>query len=184
MNNRNDKNESHLSRFKYCPECGGELVKENIAGRWRLRCRECGEIHYENPLPATAVVVRNGKGELLLVKRSQPPDIGKWCLPGGFVERGETVREGALRELKEETGLEGRIARLIDVKTRVNGYWGDVILIGFEVDIVGGNLRAADDASEAHWFPLEQMPEIAFDTHRHMVSLVTGVGNDEKSVQR
>ena len=143
------------SRFKYCPECAGELVRELIEGRRRLRCQTCGEIHYENPLPATAVVCRNEKGELLLVKRNEQPCVGQWCLPGGFIEMGETAREGALREFKEETGLKGKILRVIDVATRVDGYWGDVVLIGFEVEATGGTLNAMDDAEEAEYFPLD-----------------------------
>jgi len=172
MNKKGEDRELPQSRFRYCPECGGELVRELIEGRRRLRCQKCGEIHYENPLPATAVVVRNEKGELLLVKRNDPPSIGEWCLPGGFIEMGETAREGALRELKEETGLEGEIVRVIDVATRVNGYWGDVILIGFEVNVVGGELSPSDDASEARYYPLDNLPEIAFDTHRKVLQAV------------
>ncbi len=165
-------NELPASRFKYCPECGGGLVREIIAGRRRLRCQRCGEIHYENPLPATALVCRNAEGDLLLVRRSDPPSVGEWCLPGGFIEVGETAQEGALRELKEETGLEGRILRVIDVVSRINGYWGDVLLIGFEVEITGGTLRAADDASEAKFFPPSHLPEIAFDTHHRIVEQI------------
>jgi len=144
-------------------------VREIIEGRRRLRCERCGEIHYENPLPATAMVCRNNKGDFLLVKRSEPPGVGQWCLPGGFIEVGETAQQGALRELKEETGLEGRILRVIDVVSRINGYWGDVLLIGFEVEITGGTLRAADDAADARYFPPKQLPEIAFDTHRRIL---------------
>lgn len=172
-NNDNKKNKLPKSRFRYCPKCGGELVREMIGDRYRLRCRHCGEIHYENPLPATALVARNERGELLLVRRSEPPCIGEWCLPGGFIETGETARQGALREFKEETGLDAKLIDVIDVATRVDGYWGDVVLIGFEVEISGGDLIAADDASEARFFPLENLPEIAFDTHRHMIHRIT-----------
>ncbi len=162
------------SRFKYCPKCGGDLIREMIEGRWRARCVSCGEIHYENPLPATAIVCRNESGELLLVKRSDPPCVGGWCLPGGFIEVGETAQAGALRELKEETGLEGNVLGVIDVASRINGYWGDVLLIGFEVEVTGGELCAADDASEARYFNTDDMPEIVFDTHQHMLKKILG----------
>ena len=164
------------TRFKYCPECAGDLIHEEIGGRLRQRCRSCGEIHYRNPFPATAIVCFNKRGELLLTKRSEPPCVGEWCLPGGFIEMGETARESALRELKEETGLEGRIQRVIDVATRVNGYWGDVVLIGFEVEVTGGELVAGDDASEAQFFPLQSHPPIAFDTHRKVLKAVLEKG--------
>lgn len=165
----NKELEKSHARFKYCPECAGELVREEISGRMRLRCQSCGEIHYQNPFPATAIVCFNEQGELLLTRRSEPPCVGEWCLPGGFIEMGETARVSALRELKEETGLEGRIVRVIDVATRVNGYWGDVVLIGFEVEVTGGELEAGDDASEVQFFPLDSHPEIVFDTHRKVL---------------
>ncbi|MBU1652119.1 NUDIX hydrolase, partial [bacterium] len=165
------------SRFKYCPECGGDLLREMLQGRLRLRCQKCGEIHYENPLPATACVCRNDRGELLLVKRADPPAKGEWCLPGGFIEVGETAHEGALRELKEETGLEGRILRVIDVSSRVNGYWGDVILIGYEVETTGGELQAADDAAEAKYYPLDALPPIPFNTHQRMIDVIMSEEN-------
>lgn len=172
---KNKENRDLLkSRFRYCPECAGDLVREVIGGHRRLRCRKCGEIHYENPLPATAIVARNEKGELLLVRRGEPPNLGEWCLPGGFVEIGETAHQGALREFKEETGLDGEIVRVIDVASRIDGYWGDVILIGFEVKITGGDLSPSDDASEARFFPLDDLPEIAFDTHRQVLRTALG----------
>ena len=107
-----------------------------------------------------------------MVKRSEQPCVGQWCLPGGFIEMGETAREGALREFKEETGLEGKILRVIDVATRVDGYWGDVVLIGFEVEATGGTLNAMDDAEEARYFPLNDMPPIAFSTHQRMLDVI------------
>ncbi len=167
-----DQKDLPPSRFKYCPECAGELLREKIEDRMRLRCQKCGEIHYENPLPATAIICHNKEGDLLLVRRSEPPCVGGWCLPGGFIEMGETAQAGALREFREETGLEGKILRVIDVASRIDGYWGDVILIGFEVEMTGGHLSAGDDASEACFFPLDKMPEIVFDTHRHMVERI------------
>lgn len=167
--NRDRKKDLPQSRFRYCPECAGPLVREMIEGRLRLRCQRCGEIHYENPLPATAIVALNEKRELLLVKRSEPPGVGGWCLPGGFIEMGETARQGGLREFKEETGLEGEMVGVIDVATRVDGYWGDVVLIGFEVKVTGGRLSPSDDACEACYFPLDRLPEIVFSTHRLIV---------------
>lgn len=147
-------------------------MREQISGRLRLRCRKCGEVHYENPFPAVALVCRNERGELLLTRRAEPPSVGEWCLPGGFIEVGETVQEAALREFKEETGLDGRLLGVIDVASRVNGYWGDVVLIGFETEVIGGVLTAGDDASEVRFFSSDDLPEIAFDTHRKMIEVI------------
>ncbi|TKJ40746.1 NUDIX hydrolase [candidate division LCP-89 bacterium B3_LCP] len=166
-------------RFRFCPECAGKLVQEEISERLRLRCQKCGEIHYQNPFPATALICFNDRGELLLTRRSEPPCVGQWCLPGGFIEMGETAQEAALREFKEETGLEGKLVRVIDVASKVDGYWGDVVVIGFEVEVVGGKLTAGDDASEVGYFPLDDMPEIVFDTHRVILDIAR-TGKTEK----
>jgi len=80
-------------------------------GRKRLVCPACGWVNYENPIPSSAALVRNEKGEILLVKRGVEPGRGKWALPSGFIEIEETPEEACLRELKEETGLEGKILK-------------------------------------------------------------------------
>lgn len=140
-----------------------------IEDRPRLRCRKCGEIHYENPFPATALICLNEKRELLLVRRSEEPCVGWWCLPGGFIEMGETVEESALRELKEETGLDGELLRVLDVASRVDGYYGDVVVVGYQARIIGGDVTPGGDASEVCFFPLDNLPKIAFDTHQRFV---------------
>ncbi|MCD6271794.1 MAG: NUDIX hydrolase, partial [Deltaproteobacteria bacterium] len=86
-----------------CHFCGSLLTKKFYDGRDRLFCKKCNEPIYENPLPATCVVLVDDNERLLLVKRSVEPKIGHWCLPGGFIEIGESPEKAALRELKEET---------------------------------------------------------------------------------
>ena len=94
----------------FCPRCGSKLEKRLLENRERNFCPACQAVVYENPVPATAVVVFNERHELLLVQRGQEPGKGKWCLPGGFQEMGETPEQCCLRELLEETGLDGRVA--------------------------------------------------------------------------
>ena len=120
-----------IGQKKYCHFCSASLVKKECEGSLRLFCESCDEPMYENPIPATAVVVIDNKERLLLVKRSVEPKIGFWCLPGGFMELGETPEQGALRELEEETGLIGKIDRLIDVSTSPNPFYITVVLIGY-----------------------------------------------------
>ncbi len=157
------------SLFKYCPICAGPLQREFIQDARRLRCQRCGEIHYENPKPSVAVLCRNELGEILLVERNIDPGVGRWCLPGGFLEMGETVQEAALRELKEETGLEGRLIRVVDAASKINGYYGDVVVIAFEAHIIGGSLSAGDDAAQVKFFPPDQLPDIAFGSHQRFI---------------
>jgi len=167
--------EHQESRYQFCPICAGNLIREVIEERLRLRCQKCGEIHYENPKPSVALLCRNERGEILLVERNVDPGAGRWCLPGGFLEMGETVEQAALRELKEETGLEGRILRVADAASKLNGYYGDVVVVAFEVQIEGGQLRAGDDAAQVQFFPVGQLPDIAFGSHvRFIRTLLQG----------
>ena len=94
----------------HCHFCGNLLISKFIEGRQRRYCQLCERPIYENPIPATCLVVVNGRNQILLVKRDVSPKKGQWCLPGGFIELGEAPEQGALRELAEETGLSGRDA--------------------------------------------------------------------------
>ena len=122
---------------------------------------------WRNPLPAVTVVVMR-EGSVLLVKRSVRPRMGAWCLPGGFLELGETVEECAARELLEETGLSADGFSLIGARTDVTEY-GGIMLAALEALGAGGDLRPGDDASEAAWFRLDEVPPLAFQAHDRIV---------------
>lgn len=102
-----------------------------------------------------AIIVEDGR--VLLVKRVHPPIAGQWSIPGGALEVGEFVREAAVREAAEETGLIVEPGELLgvfdrvlrDVEQRVQYHY---VLIDFLCRVVGGELRAASDAAEARWF--------------------------------
>ncbi|MGQ9853715.1 MAG: NUDIX domain-containing protein [Candidatus Oleimicrobiaceae bacterium] len=160
-------------RYSYCPQCAQPLQRVLLEGRERLTCRACGFVHYENPAPAVGVVVVNDSG-VLLVKRKYAPRQGLWSLPAGFMEIDETPAETAVREAREETGLEVRVGPLLGV------YAGDddprvrVVLIVYKAEIVGGSLMAGDDAEEARFFPLRGgLPEMAFASHCRVLHEVT-----------
>ncbi len=125
---------------------------------------------YKYPRPAVtvdmAVVRKKGDGyELLLIQRKHDPFAGKWALPGGFVDMDETVEEAADRELYEETNLKNIPLEQFHVFSQPGrdprGHTISVVFIGFltgEQDV-----KAKDDAQEARWFPLDKLPELAFD---------------------
>tara|TARA_R110002073_G_scaffold4321_5_gene28535 strand:+ start:515 stop:970 length:456 start_codon:yes stop_codon:yes gene_type:complete len=114
-----------------------------------------------HPVPGAGIVVWRGD-EVLLIRRGKPPYTGEWSIPGGKVEYGETVREAALRELMEETGTTARIVGLIDVidaiGAREPGAPGDwhYVLADFAAVWTGGEPVAADDVTEAAFFPLDE----------------------------
>lgn len=157
---------------KFCPYCGGSLVSKFIEGTDRRWCSGCNAPVYENPVPATCTVVLNEADEILLVRRAVDPKKGMWCLPGGFVELGEAPEEAALRELKEETGLTGRIHRLLGVQSTDNRLYHTVFVIGYLVTDPEGAPMAGDDALEVRWFSAGALPEIAFGSHRRFIRII------------
>lgn len=157
---------------RFCSLCGEQLEKIPHDGRTRLYCRTCDTINYENPLPATAAVVLDHNEHLLLVKRGMEPGKGKWCLPGGFVELNESPSEGVLRELHEETGLRGEVIQLIEAVYEDSPFYGPLIIIGYQISPQGGRLQAGDDAAEVQYFPLADLPRVAFDSHQAIINKI------------
>jgi 8-oxo-dGTP diphosphatase len=157
----------HHCGFRFCPLCGRELEEGPKDGRVRVYCPDgdCGYVFYQNPIPAAgAILVENEK--ILLVKRAHPPKIGWWCIPAGFMEWREHPSETAVRELKEETGLEVKLSSFFEVYTGQDDPRSNSVLMLYLADIVGGELKAADDALDVQWFSLDAPPEkIAFESH-------------------
>jgi 8-oxo-dGTP diphosphatase len=121
----------------------------------------------EAPAPrspvAAAGVVCLRDDEVLLIRRGKPPRLGEWSLPGGRIEWGETVAAAALRELREETGVEATMLGLVDVvdglfATRSGGEtWGHYVLVDYAARWRSGAPRAGDDAADARFFPLAEI---------------------------
>jgi thiamine-phosphate diphosphorylase len=155
---------------KYCPFCGEKSIESFIEGRDRLYCEGCELPLYENPIPATAAVVINENGDVLLVKRNREPKAGSWCLPGGYLEMDESPEAGCLRELKEETALSGDILSLEGNEQGWNPFNKAIIVMGYSIVNVRGKLEAGDDCDEARYFSKSQMPPVAFRSHRSILA--------------
>ncbi len=158
--------------IKYCPQCRYPLRKININKRKRLVCIRCGWINYENPFPAVVAVVKDDK-KILLIKRGIEPHKGRWTLPSGFIEIEETSQEACLRELKEETNLEGRISGLIGVYRQRSKMYKNILVVAYEVEVKKKELAAGDDAQEARFFPIKKLPHIPFSSHIQIIKEIT-----------
>jgi ADP-ribose pyrophosphatase YjhB (NUDIX family) len=118
----------------------------------------------EVPLVGVGVVIIENS-RVLLVKRAHPPLQAQWSIPGGVLEIGELVREAAIREAREETGLIVESADLLGVYDRVlrnaeQRVQYHYVLIDFLCRRVGGELQAASDATEVRWFTGEELPAL------------------------
>jgi 8-oxo-dGTP diphosphatase len=109
------------------------------------------------PIAAAGVVCLRG-GEVLLIRRGTPPRLGQWSLPGGKINWGEAASAAALRELKEETGVDAEIIRLLDVVDALpaSAEAPHHLLIDYAARWIRGEPRAGDDAADAAFFPLEE----------------------------
>lgn len=168
------KNETDLFKMQpktNCHYCGGPLIRKNSEGAMRLFCTHCNVPIYENPIPATCLVLIDTKERVLLVKRSVDPKKGSWCLPGGFMELGETPEQAALRELEEETGLSGKIQMLLGATSHVSSQYNTVLVIGYLIKEYSGSLEPGDDASDAVYFEYDQLPELAFQSHLKFIRI-------------
>jgi 8-oxo-dGTP diphosphatase len=111
-----------------------------------------------------AIIVRDD--QVVLVKRGRAPLAGEWSIPGGLLEVGETLRQGAEREAQEETGLSVRATELLgvferlvpDEEKRIRYHY---VLIDFLCEVVSGELKAAGDAADARWFLLDELGGVA-----------------------
>jgi len=167
----------------FCSKCGGPIDVQIVGDRPREVCSVCGMVFYQNPLPAAGALVLDAKRQVLLVKRKFPPNKGMWCLPIGFAETGETIAEAALRELHEESGVEGRILRLIDADSWSGAYYGELLVVTFEVEKTAGTEAPGDDAEDVGYFPIDRLPPLAFPSNEKAIRLCADLHLDEWAIQ-
>jgi 8-oxo-dGTP diphosphatase len=160
-----------MRKKTFCPYCGTRLTEKICEGSPRLFCEQCDEPIYENPIPASCLVVVDNRNRVLLVKRSVEPKKGFWCLPGGFMELGESPEKAALRELEEETGLSGRIEMLLGVSSNPSALYHTVLMVGYLIRQYTGTLIAGDDADDAVYLHYDELPEIAFESHARFIRM-------------
>jgi 8-oxo-dGTP diphosphatase len=123
---------------------------------------------YRNPVPTTDLIIEMGPGDIVLIKRKNPPH--GWALPGGFVDYGESLEQAAVREGLEETSLKVELVRQFHTYSDPSrDPRQHTVTTVFIARPVGGELMAADDAAEAQVFNQDALPDqIAFD-HRKII---------------
>jgi len=143
--------------FRYCPACGGALESRNLkAGDPdRLVCTRCGFVFYMDPKVAVGTIIRTPDERLVLVRRAIEPGYGLWVFPGGYIDRGEAVVAAAIREAREESGLEVRIEQLVNIYS----YGGSSpIIIVYAATVTGGALCTDEECLEARLFRPDEIP--------------------------
>ena len=159
---------------QYCAACGSPTEECLVEGRSRPVCTACGQVVYQDPKLAVAVLIAR-QGRVLLGKRGPGArEAGKWSFPAGFVERGERVERAAVREAREETGLDVVVGDLIGL------YSSDgetVVLAVYEATSVG-EPRAGDDLTEVAWFATSELPELAFPRDQRILEEWLSTGSE------
>jgi ADP-ribose pyrophosphatase YjhB (NUDIX family) len=154
--------------FKHCPSCAAARTGEGDAVRFV--CEACGFVYYYNVAVSSAVLILDADGHALFIRRARDPGKDKLALPGGFIDRGETAENAAVREVREEAGV-----RLAGVEFLVSfpnlytyrGVEYPVIDLFFTAQVTNRQASALDDVSEIVWAPPSSLrdEELAFPSH-------------------
>ena len=161
--------ESHA--YQFCPRCGGALERRLLKPTEPERpvCTRCGFIFYLDPKIAVGTIIATSSGRLVLVRRAIEPGYGKWVFPGGYVDRGEEITLAALREAKEEAGLDVKLDHLINIYS----YAGrSPVIVVYAATMVSGELATDDEGLEIRLFDADEIPwdDLAFRSTREALS--------------
>src|SRR6202140_3549117 len=163
--------------FRFCPRCGGPLARRFLKSTEPEGpvCARCGFIFYLDPKIAVGTIIKVAGDRIVLVRRAIEPGYGKWVFPGGYVDRGEPLTVAAIREAREECGLDVRLDNLVNVYS----YPGRApVIIVYAATAVGGTLCVDDECLETAELDRAAIPwtELAFrSTHEALRDYLKGI---------
>jgi ADP-ribose pyrophosphatase YjhB (NUDIX family) len=159
-----------VDEYRFCPLCGTPLEPLPAGHRdaGRPACPRGHFVHYDNPAVTTYAFVADPAGRLLALRRAHEPCLGRWDLPGGFVDAGEAPADAILREIREETGLTAELGGVIGAYTSIYGETGrHTVDVGFLARVRDtAHMVLSDEKSDAGWFALDDFPDPAFAGER------------------
>ena len=176
----------HDAVFRFCPLCGGTLEARLLKTSEPDRpvCTACGFVLYLDPKVAVGTIIEADDNRIVLVRRAIDPGYGKWVFPGGYVDRGEELPAAAIREAREESGLEVKIHGLVNIYS----YAGRTpIIIVYAATAIGGELSVDDECLDAALFRSSELPwdELAFrSTGEALRDYLNGVLHPYRADQR
>lgn len=150
----------------FCPHCGGPIGTRFVGGEDRPFCATCRATFYQDPKLAVAVLVDND-GRLVFQQRKIDPGKGKWTFPSGYVERCERIEDAAVREVREETGLEVRLTNLLGLFSHTGN---PVALAVYTADPIGGTITVSEESHQVAYFSPAELPDLAFEHDSEIVA--------------
>jgi 8-oxo-dGTP diphosphatase len=145
------------SDYRFCPRCGGSLERRLLKSTepHRLVCAACSFVFYLDPKIAVGTIIRTKESAIVLVRRAIEPGYGKWVFPGGYVDRGEPLTEAAIREAREECGLNVKLDGLVNIYS----YAGRApVIVVYAATAVSGTLAVDDECLETAEFVPDAIP--------------------------
>lgn len=144
----------NMIQYHFCPKCGNKTEE----GSEPAHCSYCDITYYRNAKPCASVLpIKDGK--VLLAKRGNEPFKGAYDIIGGFMEADELPETAAIREAKEETGLDIKIISLLGIYIDQYGEDGDYTLnMHYLGEVTGGEMQAMDDVAELEWVAISEVP--------------------------